>query len=206
MNIKQQREKVWRDEQGAAVPTTHIMPIEKLKEKYAFQLATQAIKINAQLSTFRENIAAKCEEIYNKVMTAKERKKATKGNFTWYNFDGSIKIEVSINDRIEFDSLLIEKSKQKLLELVGESISADKQFIKELVLSAFQTSGGELDKKKVLGLKKYAARITDKRYQEAMRLIDESIRRPSSKVYYRVWVRDESGKYEAIDLNFSNIS
>ena len=91
------------------------------------------------------------------------------------------------------------------MELVGESISTDKEFIKELVMSAFQTSKGQLDTKRVLGLKKHAKRIKDERYHEAMALIDDSIRKPSSKTYFRVWLRNTQGTYESIDLNFSSI-
>ncbi|KAA2245517.1 DUF3164 family protein [Chitinophaga agrisoli] len=205
--IKQQtnKQKAWQDNQGMEVPFSRVTLVEKLKEKSAYSVATQAIKLNAQLSTFRQSIADACEEVYNQVMTAKERKQATKGNFTFYNFDGSIKVEVSVDDRLDFDSLLIEKCKLKLLSLVGDSISEDKAFIKELVLSAFQTKRGNLDTKKIMGLKRYAPRIKDARYQEAMTLLDESIRVAQSKKYYRVYLRGVDGEYNAIDLNFSSI-
>lgn len=206
MIIKQQKPaKMWQDEQGAEIPYARITPIERLKEKYAFQLAKKASGINSDLINFKDSVKLMCEEIFNTVMTEKERTKVTKGNFTWYSFDGGIKIEVSINELIEFDSLLIEKAKQLLLELVSEGIDDKKAFLKELVLSAFQTSKGKLDTKKVFGLKKHTARISDKRYHEAMDLIDLAIRRPSSKTYFRIWIKDENGKYQNIDLNFSSI-
>lgn len=199
------KDKTWMDEQGLEVPYSRVTPVEKLKEKYAASIVKDAQALNNKLGDFKASIRAMCEEVFNHVMTASERKKATKGNFTWYNFSGSVKIEVSINENIDFDGLLIEKAKQKLLELVGESISKDKAFIKELVLSAFQTSKGKLDTKKILGLKKHASRINDKRYHEAMQFIDDSIRRPSSTTYFRVWVKDDTGKFQNIDLNFSSL-
>ena len=201
----QTKEKVWTDESGAEIPANRITHLEKMKEKFSFKIATDAAKLNTGLTVFKQGIKAMCNQVFDTVMTAEEKKKATKGNFTWYNFDGSIKVEVSINENIEFDGLLIEKCKQKLMELVGESISADKAFIKELVLSAFQTSKGKLDTKKILSLKKYATRITDTRYAEAMKYLDDSIRRPDSKTYFRVWVKDDNGQYKNIDLNFSSI-
>lgn len=207
MIIKQQKsaDKIWHDEQGSDIPVNRITPIEKKKEKYAFQLAMDAFKINSNLVRFKDSVKNMCEEIFHEVLSEKEIAKATKGNFTWYNFDGSIKVEVSINENIEFDSLLIEKAKQLLLEMVSEGIDEKKAFLKELVLSAFQTSKGKLDTKKIFGLKKHATRISDKRFHEAMSIIDQSIRRPSSKTYFRIWVRDETGGYANIDLNFSSI-
>lgn len=207
MNIKQQtaKEKVWKDEQGIEIPYNRTKPVERNKERAAYKLAKEAVVLNVMLQKFKGDINKTCEDIFQQVLTESERTKVGKGNFTWYNFDGSIKIEVSVNENIDFDTLLIEKAKQKLLDLIGESISAEKDMIKELVLSAFQTSKGKLDTKKILGLKKHASRIKDKRYHEAMQLIDSSIRRPDSKTYFRVWVKDESGQHKNIDLNFSSI-
>jgi hypothetical protein len=39
-----------------------------------------------------------------------------------------------------------------------------------------------------------------------MDLIDKAIRRPNSRSYYRVAIRNNQGEYESIDLNFSSIS
>lgn len=205
--IKQQaaKDKVWQDEQGTSIPYSRTTPIERMKEKYAYEIANAACKLNHQLTGYKARIQSICDELFDTVMSESEKKKATKGNFTWYNFNGSIKIEVSINENIDFDGMLIEKAKQKLLELVSEGINEKKEFLKELVLSAFQTSKGKLDTKKIFGLKKHASRISDKRFQEAMILIDQSIRRPSSTKYFRVWLRNEAGKYENVDLNFSSI-
>ena len=208
MNIKKQVAKAsenWTDENGQSVPYNRTTDIERMKEKYAYKIADEAYSVHKRIVAFKEGIKTMCEEVFNTVMNEKERAKATKGNFTWYNFNGSIKIEIAINELIEFDGLEIEKAKQKLMELVGESINKDAEFMKELVLSAFQTSKGSLDTKKVLGLKKHADRIKDERYHEAMALIDKSVRRPTSKTYFRVWVKNESGEYKNIDLNFSSI-
>ena len=196
------KEKIWIDETGQPIPVARILPLEKLKEKVSFQCAKEALDIHTRLISFKEKIAKECDAIYTEAM---KDAKIGKGNFTFFNFDGSIKLEVQVNELITFDTILIEKAKQKLMELVGESISTDKEFIKELVMSAFQTSKGQLDTKRVLGLKKHAKRIKDERYHEAMALIDDSIRKPSSKTYFRVWLRNTQGTYESIDLNFSSI-
>ena len=196
------KEKIWIDETGQPIPVARILPLEKQKEKASFSCAKEALDIHNRLSSFKGKIATECNAIYTEAM---KDAKIGKGNFTFFNFDGSIKIETQVNELITFDSIQIEKAKQKLMELVGESISADKEFIKELVMSAFQTSKGQLDTKRVLGLKKHAKRIKDERYHEAMALIDESVRKPSSRTYFRVWLRNAQGQYESIDLNFSSI-
>lgn len=206
MNIQTQlKEKIWLDGQGIGIPHDRVTKTEKLKERYSYKLATDAYGINKKIIDFKELMRGMCHEVFTSVMTEKEMQKATKGNFTWYNFNSTIKIEVSINENIEFDGLLIEKAKQKLLEMVREGISKDKLFLEELIVSAFQTSHGKLDTKKVMGLKKHAKRITDARYHDAMKLIDEASKVNGSKTYFRVWVRDDHGQYQNIDLNFSSI-
>jgi len=207
MKIQQQTSsaKTWRDEQNMEVPYNRTTPLERTKESAAYKLAKKAMALNSDLIAFKQDIAKQCNNILKQAMSAQERSKMGKGNYTWYNFDGSIKIEMSINENIDFDSVLIERAKQKLLELVGEGISADKGFVKDLVLSAFQTSKGKLDTKKILGLKKHGTRIKDKRFHEAMKLIDESIRRPDSKTYFRVWVKDDQGQFKLIDLNIASV-
>lgn len=192
----------WKDEQGNNVPYNRTTALERTKEQLCFKIAKEALALNNELVNYKKMVAKEAQEIYALAMADA---KPGKGNFTFYNFDMSIKVEVQINDNIEFDSIVIEQAKQLLLELIEESISADKAFIKDLVLSAFQNTKGSLDTKKVLGLKKHASKIKDTRYHEAMRLIDTSIRIPSSKTYYRVWVKDELGKFQNIDLNLSSI-
>lgn len=201
--LKTKKDRVWIDENGTNVPFITLTEVEKLKEKTAFGLAKEAMAINKKLVAFKERIAKDCGVIYDEVMKDSERE--GKGSFTFYNFDYTIKVEVRINQNIGFDSLLIEKAKLKLEDFIGDVVNPQMEFAKELVMGAFQTSKGNLDTKSVLGLKKHSTRITDKRWHDAMALIDESVRRPSSKTYFVVSVKNESGEFENIDLNFSSI-
>ena len=201
--LKTKKDKFWQDENSTHVPFQGLTHVEKLKEKTAHGLAKEAMAINKKLTAFKDRITDECGIIYKEVM--KDCEKEGKGSFTFYNFDATIKVEVQINQNIDFDSLLIEKAKIKLEDFIGDVVNPQMEFAKELVMSAFQTSKGKLDTKSVLGLKKHNARITDKRWHDAMALIDESIRRPTSKTYFRVSVKNAQGEFEAINLNFSNI-
>lgn len=205
MKIKNQlKEAKWKDETGQEIPANRITKNEKLKEKHSYNLATEAFKIFKLLLAFKINVSKICKEVLELHLTEKEIEKS-KGNLQWYNFDGSLRIDIKVSEQIDFDGILIESCRQKLMSLVGDSMKDDATFIKELVQSAFQTSNGKLDTKKVLGLRRHASKIKDPRYAEAMALLDQSIRRPGSKTYYQVWVKDENGKYQNIDLNFSSI-
>lgn len=202
----QTKEKVWKDEAGNNIPSTHIKPVERVNEKVTGAILLKAIKVSEQLAQLKSFIADKVDEAFEAFRKSYEgRKEDFKGNITIFNFDRSIKIEVRVTDAIQFDDLTISAAKAKLDEFLRDGIQAKESVIKEMVLDAFSTARGKLDVKKILGLKRYSDRIKDVRYSEAMSLIDQAIRRPQSATYYRVWVKTNQGQYEAVPLALSDV-
>ena len=209
MKLKQlPKDGMWTDESGLSIPYNRTTVLERLKEKEAFSLYSDALAINKKLVDFKTKISEIVENILDKVRAENNVKLEGKGNLTWYNFDRSLKIEVNVNEQIKFDEQLIETAKEILLNLVRENISGD-DFIISIVEDAFQTGKGKLDTKKVLGLKKHSSRIKNKvlkdEWDRAMSVIDKSISRPNSKTYFKVWFKSEDGSYNPIELNFSAI-
>ncbi|HAO08177.1 MAG TPA: hypothetical protein DCQ50_14605 [Chryseobacterium sp.] len=202
------KDKTWIDESGSLIPYNRTTPTERKREKSAFQLAKKAININNLLSDFKEFVSLATEEVLNDAREANEVKLDLKGNYTWYNFDRSIKIQVDISEPIKFDEIQIAAAKEKLMNLIRTNISGD-EFIISIVEDAFQTSTGRLDPKKILGLRKHSKRIKSTllkaQWEETMSLIDESITRPKSKSYYKIWIKNSEGKYDGVELNFSAI-
>lgn len=203
--IQTSKDQMWFDESGTGIPYKRTTILERTKEKHSATLVKDALAVNKRLEGFKQTIKSLCEEVYKQASDENNVKLDSKGNYTWFNFDRSIKIEVSVSERIDFDDLTIASAKQKLDEFLDKNIDAKIEFAKNIVTDAFSTSRGKLDAKKVLGLLKYRSKITDTGFQEALDLIEKSVRRPDSKTYHRVFVRDEDGKYNAIELNFSNI-
>lgn len=205
VNNQTSKDKVWIDETGTAIPFNRTHQIERLKEKKAFSLYKKAVAINKELSDFKSHMAEICEEVYTKAMAELKNESANKGNFTWYNFDRSIRIEVKINERIEFEDIAIKACQDKLNKYISENTSSTDPLIPQLINDAFSTQRGKLDAKKVMGLLRYRSRIKNELFQEAMEHLEQSIRRPSSKAYYMISVRTEEGKYELLDLNFASV-
>ena len=197
---------VWKDEAGVEIPYNRINKVERLMERHSAKILREALAVNAKLIVFRDTIETLSMEAYEAFMKAKASKRETKGNFTWYNFNRSIKIEVSISEAIQFDDLTIEAAKQKFDAFLDENVTSKNDFVKPMILDAFQTQrNAKLDTKRVLGLMRHEAKINNKMFSEAVKLIQEAIRRPKSKTYYRVWVKNEAGKYENIELNLSSL-
>lgn len=205
--FQKSNQKTWTDESGLEIPIQRVSKHERLCEIITNRALTNAQKLNSQLAKFKKEVEEMALELYDSFLTEHEVTKIGKGkgNMTFYNFDRSVKIEVSVNELITFDDNLIKLAKEELDAFLSSSITGTESFIKDLVLQAFATSRGRLDTKKVLSLKKHASRIKDLRYHKAMELIDESIRYVDSKTYFRIWVKDAAGEYKSIDLNFSSI-
>lgn len=204
-NIQKPSGKVWTDESGAEIPYSRTTKSERLNERSIAKAVKAALDVNKRLQSLTDLIAELSEEAYEVYMMSKDIKKKTKGNWDWYNFDRSIKIEISVNQPIVFDSLTITAAKEKLDEFLDNQLSSKNEFVKAMVIEAFETSKGAIDTKKVLSLTKHKDRVNNKLFSEAVLLINQAIRRPKSKTYRRVWIKDGSGKYQNVELNLSSL-
>ena len=212
MNKENYRQKstaeFWTDESGVQIPYNRTTKLERLLERSVFSLFDKSLKANQMLTKLKEEIGAVVDEIVEDARKENAVKLNGKGNYTFYNFDRSLKVEVNVNELIRFDDIKLESAKEVLITLVRKNVVGD-DFILGLVEDAFQTSRGRLDTRKILGLKRHTQRIKTKeirqQWEKAMTLIDESISRPDSKTYYRVWYKDEAGVYQNVELNFASI-
>ena len=201
-------DKVWKNEAGEGIPYNRTTAFERAAEKFTFKTLKIAQRLNQQLADFKNVLAGEAEELFQLFLTENggRRKANDKGNVTIYNFDRSIKIEVNIDEMITFDDNTIRLAKERLDEFLTKSTGGIDKIVKDLIMSAFETSRGRMDTKKVLALKRHKDRIKDPLFTQAVELIDKAIRRPDKKKYFRVWLKDENGQYQAIDLNFSSIN
>ncbi|MDP2723174.1 MAG: DUF3164 family protein [Bacteroidales bacterium] len=201
--------KIWKDESGITIPANRVTNSEKTRERAADKLLKNAHFINDKLARFKMEFSETVAQVYNEVMAENgvdisERK----GNFTFYNFDRSIKLETDINERIDFDDAMIAVAKEHFDNFLSNGTGSVDAMIRELIMNAFSTSRGKLDVKKLLGLLKYRTRIPEIKYPEfhlALNAIEKGIRRVDSKTYHRISMRGSDGKYMPIDLNFSSI-
>jgi hypothetical protein len=205
--VKQQKKKDWIDEAGNTVMYNQLTTVEKVNEESCYKIAKEAERVFDKLVKLKRTIVSevqKCIDAFHQQY--KGKKTVFKGNYTIFNFDQSLKIEVSVSQPIRFDDMGIQAAKAKLDEFLDEGITTKNQAVKQMVLSAFETSGGKMDVKKIMALKRYAERINSPLYDEAMQMIDQAIRRPDTATYYRVAVKNsETGKFEYIKLSLADI-
>jgi hypothetical protein len=196
----------WTDEQGITIPFNRLSNSEKVRERITGQLLKHSTTINGLLLKFKSDVDKAIQAVTEALMAEdKLPKKEWKGNFTFYNFDKSVKAELNINETIQFDDALIAAAREKLDTFIQKNVQGTDEIVRTLINSAFHNTKGGLDSKKVLSLLKYRTKIKDSTFQEALALIEDSISRPSSKKYFRIWVKDQDGKYQNIELNFSSM-
>ncbi|WP_286755473.1 DUF3164 family protein [Roseivirga sp. UBA838] len=195
----------WIDEKGNKIPYNRTTKYERACERNTAALLKKAQKASEMLADLKEDFMNRCEEAFQLAMQEMDGKTENQKSFTWYNFDRSIKVERSTSEPIKFDDLTIKACKDKLEEFMNISVEAKDEFVKEMVVDAFETSRGNLDTKKVMNLLRWRSKVKAPLFQDAMDLIEKAIRRPSSKVYYRIWVKDKQGEYQNVELNLSNI-
>lgn len=202
----QTKENFWTDENGVQIPANRITRAEKIREKKTAMLLKKAQDLNARLKAFKEELKDACDEMEEVSLgELGVNTENFKGNLTFFNFDRSIKIERSISEPMKFDDLTIAAAKEKLDLFLREAIESKFDFAKEMVMSAFETRNGKLDPKKITPLTRYEAKVNHPLFSDACKLIQQAIRRPDSKTYYRIWVKEEGDKHEAVELNLSNI-
>lgn len=200
------KDKVWKDAKGDPIPYTRTTALERLQERNAHKLLAEALRVEKALLSLKELVLEK----HGEVIAAHEKAagvdlKKTKGNKVWHSFDRSIQVEADNQERIEFDGLLITSARELLHEYLSEKLSSDDEFLVEMVTKAFETTNGKLDSKRVMHLVSYKHKVKAAKFQEAVALIEKSIRRTNAKMYFRVSVRQEDGSYKAVQLNFSAI-
>jgi hypothetical protein len=205
MATQKVKDENWTDETGRKIPVKYVTGLARAKEQTAGKLLRDALSLNKKLNIFKTEVKKLCNDVATKAKIELKVDNMAKGTFSFFNFDRTIKIEVSASERIEFDDLTIQACKGKLDEFLSENLDSKQDFLKEMVTDAFSTSRGKLDAKKVMGLMKYRTKIPHTLFQQALDLLGDSIRHPDSKTYFRIWERQEDGGYKLIDLNFSSL-
>jgi hypothetical protein len=209
LNFNQQKpsDAMWADESGMRIPVKRITASERKRERALADQAKKAIALNATLIAFKTGLEKTANELYQDFLIENDGKIGKNvGNVTLYNFDKSIKLVVKIGERISLDENFVNLAKAELDEMFAEyTVEGQDSFITDLVQAAFETSGGKLDYKKILSLRKHASRSKNKHWEKAMGYIDKSFSKMYTKAYHQIWIRDEKGEYQAVQLNFVDV-
>jgi len=196
----------WTDKRGQEVHRDLVPHEEKLKTELVYDIVERAQKGVKLMERFKEQTTASIRE-YMEMMRSKynlDVAKGSKGNLTLQSFDGLRKIQVAVQQHIDFDEKL-SLAKEKIDAYLKEKTKDADPEIQTLIMNAFEVDKkGNVDAKKIFALKKY--KISDPLWKEAMELIDEAVEIVGSKSYIRFYVRGSiDEKWHNVSLDFASI-
>jgi hypothetical protein len=194
--------KQWVDLNGNNVPAQYVPKLDKERERITLKHLAKARKLSEALEKFKQELLEDCDTVYDAMLAENNVPGQSKGGFSLTTFDRAAKIEISIQERIEFDDL-ISVAHEKIKQYLEEKTQGVDHDLQQIIMQAFETRKGRMDVKRILGL--FRLQITHPLWVEAMELIKKSINRNTSKRYARIWEKDANGEYRNIELNFSSI-
>ncbi|SBW14699.1 hypothetical protein BR10RB9215_C11537 [Brucella sp. 10RB9215] len=173
---------------GALIPLELVKPADKLRDETVRKVMGYAKDISAQISRFRKHSMTDLDgldEVLEQEYNA--RPGGVKGNRTYQTIDGLMMVKVSIND-FEVAGPELQVAKSLIDECLNEWTDGARVEIRAIITRAFDTDKeGKINLKEIKKLTKLD--ISDQRWKDAMRAIEDAIDVQYSKQYVRFYER-----------------
>lgn len=191
--------------EGHHVPLEKVRPEDRLEDDIVRELHGQALALQAEIRTFKaqafDTVAAFLSLLAEKYGTSRGGKK---GNITLTSYDGLSRVQVAVQDYIQFGPQL-QIAKQLVDECLHEWSDGANANLKAIVDQAFRVDkNNRLNTQAILGLRRL--HISDEKWVKAMEAITDSIRVTSSKQYIRFYRRPApEADFEAVNLDIAKL-
>jgi hypothetical protein len=193
-----------RDAQGRLVPVELVRPEHLIEDQLVHKLHRDASALSEQLRAFRENGFSEIEAHLDLLAEKfKAERGGQRGNLTLSTFDGSLRVQVAVGDRLELGPEL-----QAAKALVDKCIHAWSKGasveLKAIVNDAFDVDkSGKLNVDRILALRRLS--IEDPTWLKAMEAISAAIRVVSTKRYLRLYAAGRDGKLSQVPLDLASV-
>lgn len=177
------------DAKGNLTPVELIKPQHKLEDETVRKVMGFALALSDQVRRFKahtyEDLGAFDELLAQEYGLTKG---GPKGNRTYQTHDGLMKVEVRVNDLLDFGPEL-QTAKALLDECLNEWSENSRPEIRALITNTFNTDKeGQVNRALLFTLLRLD--VSDARWNRAMDAIREAIRVVGSKTYYRILMRE----------------
>lgn len=193
-----------KDSRGRLVPESQIKDVDLMRDQVVRELTAEALAVQAILARFKQ----KAFDTINAFVDLSAEKYGaklggSKGNVSLLTFDGTLRVQLAIQESIQFDERL-QAAKELIDECLREWTVGARPEIATLVQDAFRVdAAGKLRTGSVLALRRLD--ITDPRWLQAMQAIGDAVQVVGSKSYVRFHRRDANGQYQAISLDIAGV-
>ncbi len=197
----------WRTPKGTVIHPDRIPVTDKLEDMLADGLADEAEKLNIALREFKIKAYARCYGLFDLLREKynMERIAGKTGAVTLSNYDRTVKVKIAVNKLIEFDQK-INLAQEKISKWMTFKSTDIDQELKTVIMDKFSEKDGKVKVREILDLKKYD--FEGELWEEAMELIDESLKIAGTKSYITFKKKKGGqidGAWEDMVLNLSKL-
>ncbi|MBC8377197.1 MAG: DUF3164 family protein [FCB group bacterium] len=193
----------WLDPQGNAILPKYVKALDKKRDATVERCVKKVARLKAIMLKVKEELFNEMENYENHLAEKYDIEAAEGGNLTLTSFSGDLQIVRSVQQIKQFNELL-GTAKALIDECLVKWSEGSNQKLVTVVEKAFSVNvKGRVNHQAILGLRDL--NIKDKKWVQAMDILNEAHVVVNSATYIRVMKRDEHGKYNNINLNFSNL-
>ncbi len=191
------------DAKGRLVPQEMVKPHEVLEDQTVRKMLGYAQELSEQIARFKahcfDDVASFMDllaEQYGRSMGG------VKGNVTFTSYDGRLRVQVQVADRLAFGPEL-QVAKQLIDDCIGGWAEGARAEIRALVNHAFQVDKeGQVNRAALFALRRIE--IDDDRWRQAVAAINDSIRVVGSKTYVRFYRRTgPEDRWQAVTIDLA---
>lgn len=191
------------DAKGNLVPVETIKPADRLEDETVRKIISYATDLSEQISRFKahtfDDLGA-FEALLSQEYGA--TKGGAKGNKTFMTFDGLMKVQVQVQDYIDFGAQL-QIAKGLVDQCLTEWSADSRPEIRAIVTRAFNTDReGKINRSDIFLLLRLD--IEDERWKRAMDAVRDAMRVVGSKTYVRCYERPRlDAPWQAVNIDLA---
>lgn len=191
------------DAKGNLVPVEAIKAADKLEDETVRKVMGYARDLSATIVRFKQHTFDDLGAF--EALLAQEygaSKGGAKGNKTFMTFDGLMRVQVQVQDTIDFGPQL-QIAKGLVDECLNEWAADSRPEIRAIVTRAFNTDkAGQINRTEIFMLLRLE--IEDERWKQAMLAIRDAMRVVGSKTYVRCYERSSiEGSWQAVTIDLA---
>tara|TARA_R110002074_G_C12477019_1_gene660637 strand:- start:285 stop:938 length:654 start_codon:yes stop_codon:yes gene_type:complete len=193
----------WLDAKGRKVPDSNVSEMDRLIEQTITEIKDHGVELMNRIARYRGHsfddvnaLVALLAEKYN------AKRGGAKGNVSFLSYDGSVKVEIRVQDRVTYGPEL-KIAKDLLGEYIEEVSDGVPDVVHSLLNHAFDVDQqGKVNREQLYSLRRLD--IKHPKWAAAMQAIADSMRVVGSVEYFQLSIRDAQGKFKALPINLAN--
>jgi len=189
---------------GHLVPLESVKEIDLARDEFVKDIIGKALDTSEQIKAFKKNVADDMQAFFE---LSAEKYKAdvgqSKGFLELFSYDGKYKLVREFAERLDTNER-VQIARELILECLREWSEVAGPELKTIVEKKLQVNKkGKINIKEYLSLRGLA--IAHPKWKQAMDAVSDSVIVAGTCTYYRMYERNDEGKYKQIGLDFSGV-